>query len=245
MQISLPRHPALAHYAYIALFLSLVTLVEFLIILPESFRGSGLVIAPLALLSAAKFAAVIAFYMHLKFDHRLLTWIFLGGFALSFAVVTALAGLFGAFTPFSQPRALAGDPSPGPYPPPPPPPTLAPTPKPTVAPSDGLVAVGEQIFITGTGQGSATPCFTCHTVAGVNEAVGVLGPDLSHIGSEAANRRPGVSAKDYLVQSIRDPEAFVPQGVERAVPGLMLTAITAGLTDEDVEALVAFLLAQE
>ena len=241
MQISSPRHPTLANYMLIGLFLSLVTLVEFLIILPEGARGSGWVIAPLALLSAVKFAAVIAFYMHLKFDHRLLTWIFLGGFALGFAVVMALAGLFGAFTPFDQPKVFA--PSAVVSDPPLPGPPLPP--KPTAAPIGSLAAAGQQIFITGEGQGVATPCVSCHIVEGVDEAVGLLGPNLSYIGTEAVGRQPGISAREYLEQSIREPEAFVPKGVERAVPGLMLTTITAGLTDEDVEALVAFLLAQE
>ena len=241
MQISAPRHPTVAHYVYIALFLSLVTLVEFLIILPEGFRGSGWVIAPLALLSAVKFAAVIAFYMHLKFDHRLLTWIFLGGFALAFAVVTALVGLFGAFSPFSQPPTNASGPWIDPYPLPTPAPIPRPTLEPTIVPYDGLAAAGRQIFITGAGQGSATPCVTCHTVEGVDEAVGILGPDLSRIGAEAANRQPGMSARDYLEESIREPGAFVRQGM---LPGVMPVTFP-GLTDEDVEALVAFLLEQE
>ena len=101
------RHPTLKQYVGIAIFLFVVTIVEFLIILPEDFRGQGWTIAPLAILSAIKFAAVIFFYMHLKFDNRLLTWIFLGGLALGFAVVMALVGLFGTFTP--SPRAWAQD----------------------------------------------------------------------------------------------------------------------------------------
>ena len=72
-----------------------------------------------------------------------------------------------------------------------------------------------------------------------------MGPDLTHIGTDAATRQPGVSAEDYLRQSITEPEAFVAEGVERAVPGLMLPALTAGLTDEDVDALVAFLMEQK
>ena len=260
------RHPTLKQYVIIAIFLFAITIVEFVIILPEDFRGQGWTIAPLAILSAIKFAAVIFFYMHLKFDNRLLTWVFLGGLALGFAVVLALVGLFTAWTP--SPRAFAEDhakpctldhelggcledrPKP----------VAEPTPGPAAAPDDsgstpaaapappaggGLVDTGRQIFITGAGEGAATPCVTCHTVEGVPEAVGLLGPDLSHIGTEAATRQPGVSAEDYLAQSIRDPESFIAEGVDRATPGLMLAAITAGLTDEDVDALVAFLMAQQ
>ena len=263
------RHPTLKQYVGIAIFLFAVTIVEFVIILPVDFRGAGWTIAPLSILSAIKFAAVIFFYMHLKFDNPLLTWIFLGGLALGVAVVFALVGLFGTFTP--SPRAWAEDLAK--------PCTLdhdnggcledravAVTPtEPEPAASDtgsatteapatttaaapaagGLAATGRQIFITGQGQGSATPCYTCHMIEGVPEAVGLLGPDLTHIGTEAATRQPGVSAEEYLALSIREPESFVAEGVERAIPGLMLTAITAGLTDEDVDALVAFLLEQK
>ena len=86
------RHPTLKQYVIIAIFLFAITIVEFMIILPEGFRGRGWTIAPLAFLSAIKFAAVIFFYMHLKFDNRLLTWVFLGGLALGFAVVFSLGG---------------------------------------------------------------------------------------------------------------------------------------------------------
>ena len=245
------RHPTLKQYVLIAIFLFLVTVVEFLIILPEDFRGQGWTIAPLVILSGSKFAAVILFYMHLKFDSRLLTWIFLGGLSLSFAVVLALMGLFGAVAP-----------------PPPSPWTFVShcplyheydhevgacvvVEEPPVEPRRveidmDEVTVGRQIFITGWGgEGAATPCVTCHTLAGVPEAIGLLGPDLSHIGIDAANRKDGLSAAEYIFESIRDPEAFIAVGLYRAVPGLMLTPITAGLTDGDVEALVAFLLEQK
>ena len=51
-----------------------------------------------------------------------------------------------------------------------------------------------------------------------------------------------MSAEDYLRESIVNPELRVAEGVERATPGLMTTAIVGGLTDEQVDALVAFLL---
>ena len=258
------RHPTLKQYVGIAIFLFVVTIVEFVIILPESYRGAGWTIAPLAILSAIKFAAVIFFYMHLKFDNRLLTWIFLGGLALGFAVVLALVGLFTAWTPglrsyaedHAKPCTLdheagkckedmlaAAPPLESPVEPVETPSETDPVAAPA-APAGGLVATGQQIFLTGQGQGAATACFTCHTISGLSET-GLLGPDLTHIGTDAANRQPGVSAEDYLRHSITDPEAFVAEGVERAVPGLMLPALTAGLTDEDVDALVAFLMEQK
>ena len=259
------RHPTLKQYVGIAIFLFVVTIVEFVIILPVDFRGAGWTIAPLAILSAIKFAAVIFFYMHLKFDNRLLTWVFLGGLALGFAVVLALVGLFTAWTPSARSFAddhakpctldheeggcledkLVAAPAVEPAVEPSDSESQAPETAAPAAPASGLAATGQQIFLTGQGQGAATACFTCHTIAGVPGATGLLGPDLTHIGTDAASRQPGVSAEDYLRQSITDPEAFVAEGIERAVPGLMLPALTAGLTDEDVDALVAFLLEQK
>ncbi len=52
----------------------------------------------------------------------------------------------------------------------------------------------------------------------------------------------GVSAKDHLTESIREPEAFVAEGVEGAIPGLITAAMTASLSGDDVAALVEFLL---
>ena len=86
-------------------------------------------------------------------------------------------------------------------------------------------------------------CATCHTIEGV--ATGMLGPDLTHIGTDAETRKPGVSAEDYIRESIKDPEAFVAEGVERATAGLMLASVTANLTDGQVDALVEFLLEQK
>jgi len=48
-------------------------------------------------LSALKFALVVMFYMHLKFDHRLFSWLFVVPMALAAAVILALMKLFGVF----------------------------------------------------------------------------------------------------------------------------------------------------
>ena len=100
-----------------------------------------------------------------------------------------------------------------------------------------LAAQGRDIF---TGVGG---CTACHTVEGVS--AGLVGPDLTHIGIQGAERKPGLSVKEYITESIRDPEAFVATGVERAIPGVMTQGITAGLSDGEVDALVAFLLEQK
>lgn len=116
--------------------------------------------------------------------------------------------------------------------------TTAPVPTTPPIPGDGGGDADGQALFNGKGT-----CLTCHTIEGV--ASGLIGPDLTHIGTDAATRQPGVSARDYITESIRKPEAFVAEGVERAIPGLMTSALTEGLSDEEVGALVEFLLAQE
>ena len=97
--------------------------------------------------------------------------------------------------------------------------------------------MGEALF---AGSGG---CGACHTIDGVS--AGLVGPDLSKIGADAASRKTGMSARDYIEESIRDPEAFVAEGVERAIPGIMTKAITSGLADDEIEALVDFLADQK
>ena len=99
------RHPTFKQYVWVAIILFAITIVEFLIIVPQGWRGTGAVIAPLAILSTIKFAIVIMFYMHLKFEAKLFSIIFVGGLALALFVGFAMIGLFGTFQP--QPRSFA------------------------------------------------------------------------------------------------------------------------------------------
>ena len=79
-------HGGLKQYGLLAIFLAIITLIEFLIIVPEGLQGSGVVIAPLVILSVIKFFCVVAFFMHLKFEHPLLWQIFVAGLALGLVV---------------------------------------------------------------------------------------------------------------------------------------------------------------
>ena len=251
------RHPTFKQYVVVAIFLFAITLVEFLIIVPENFRGAGWTLAPLVILSVVKFAVVILFYMHLKFDNRMLTWIFLGGLFLGLAVTMSLVGLFGTFTPsprgWAQANAVAFEheaeggvehveappaTEPGVTEPEPAAATTPPASSgPATTPAAGDPARGKEVFL-GTGI-----CFTCHIIEDVSAIA--IGPELTHIGTDAAARKPGLSAAEYIDESIRTPEVFIAEGVERALPGLMTTAITAGLSDDDIANLIAYLLEQK
>ncbi len=94
------HHPSFNQYVLIAIILFAITIVEFLLI----WDRAGIVdhlgpskIPLLVLLSAIKFAIVIMFYMHLKFDNRLLGSVFVAGLALAFLVGIAVISTFVGF----------------------------------------------------------------------------------------------------------------------------------------------------
>lgn len=78
-------------------------------------------------------------------------------------------------------------------------------------------------------------CSSCHTIEGVS--TGTTGPDLTHVATTAVDRVSGMSAEEYLRQSIEDPTTFlVPE-----YPASM-TELRQHLSDQEYEDLVAFLL---
>ena len=113
----------------------------------------------------------------------------------------------------------------------------------TPVPLDPL-ALGEEIFLNVPPEAGpqALWCYQCHQIDGLS--AGKIGPNLTDIGTAAATRKPGMSAEEYIRESIVDPDVFVPE-VPRNTQGLMTKAVTGGLTKEQVDGLVAFLLAQE
>ncbi len=88
-------HPTPKTYFIVAMILSGITAIE-VAIFYATWLGYG-IIPVLAVLSTVKFALVAMFYMHLKYDARLFSTLFLGGLALAFSVVFALIGLFRFF----------------------------------------------------------------------------------------------------------------------------------------------------
>ncbi len=88
-------HPTPAKYVAIAVILSVITLVEVGVVYVVA--GGGFLIALLMALSAVKFALVAMFFMHLRFDHKLFSALFVGGLLLASAVLIALMTLFGVF----------------------------------------------------------------------------------------------------------------------------------------------------
>jgi cytochrome c oxidase subunit 4 len=80
-------------YLMIGAILTVITILE----LAASYSDLGEILVPLLLgLSAVKFATVVAYFMHLRFDSPLFARMFVGSFLLALAILVALLGLFWA-----------------------------------------------------------------------------------------------------------------------------------------------------
>jgi cytochrome c oxidase subunit 4 len=89
-------HPSAGTYLRIAAILTVLTVIEIGVFYIPAFHP---VLAPVLLtLSAAKFALVVMFYMHLKMDNRFFTFLFGGPMLLASAVLLGLLFLFGVLT---------------------------------------------------------------------------------------------------------------------------------------------------
>jgi cytochrome c oxidase subunit 4 len=88
-------HPTPATYFKVAMTLVIITAIE-VAIFYATWLGHG-IIPILVLLSAGKFALVVMFYMHLKYDHRLFSGMFVAGFFVAAGVIFALLALFRFF----------------------------------------------------------------------------------------------------------------------------------------------------
>ncbi len=89
-------HPTPRTYVQVAIILTVITIVEVAIVIVDV--PSLFLVSSLLALSAVKFAFVVGWFMHLKFDARLYQALFLGGLFLAIAVLLALVALFENFT---------------------------------------------------------------------------------------------------------------------------------------------------
>lgn len=84
--------------------------------------------------------------------------------------------------------------------------------------------------------GTHTSCRACHSL---EPGVTLVGPSFAGIAARAAARRPGMSAEEYLYQSIVDPDAYVVDGFKK---GQMVRDSARRLTEDQIRDLVAFLM---
>src|SRR5881409_2519653 len=92
-----------------------------------------------------------------------------------------------------------------------------------------LVKAGEEIFKTkGT-------CEICHRIG----QKGTRAPDLAGVGARAGKTKPGMTAKQYIIESLLQPGAYIVEGYPNIMPQVDKPPIA--LNRSEVWALTAFL----
>lgn len=106
---------------------------------------------------------------------------------------------------------------------------------PTPSPEEELdpVARGKRVYLD-------TGCGGCHAIDGLS--AGNVGPNQTNIATVAATRIPGMSAEDYIHESIVDPSAYVVDGYPDNV---MPKNYSELLSSDQISDLVTFLLSLE
>jgi cytochrome c oxidase subunit 4 len=89
------EHPTWSTYWKVAVILTLITVVEVWVYYIPAFVASRLFVPSLLIMSAVKFAIVVMFYMHLKYDHKLFRALFTGPLTIAILTLIVLLFLFG------------------------------------------------------------------------------------------------------------------------------------------------------
>ena len=93
-------HPTVGTYVKVAVVLGVVTALEVAVVFV---RQLAPIIVPLLLgMAIAKFALVAMFFMHLRYDNKLLTTVFVGPLIIAVGLGVALMSLAGAFLVFGR-----------------------------------------------------------------------------------------------------------------------------------------------
>ncbi len=85
--------------------------------------------------------------------------------------------------------------------------------------------LGKQIY-------AKAACNTCH---GAKKGERIVGPSAYGQFEIAATRKPGISAREYLRESIENPNAFVVEGF---TPGIMPQTFKQTLKPEEIDAIL-------
>ncbi|HXG15160.1 MAG TPA: cytochrome C oxidase subunit IV family protein [Calidithermus sp.] len=93
-------HASVATYLKVAAILAIITALEFGVIYIR--RLAPIVVPLLLVMSAAKFALVALFFMHLRYEGRSVTTLFVGPLLIAIGFVVAMISLRGAFLVFAR-----------------------------------------------------------------------------------------------------------------------------------------------
>ena len=100
LQATQHEHASIGTYVRVAVILCIVTALEFTVIYIR--RLTPILLPLLLVLSAGKFALVVMFYMHLRYDAKPLTFFFVSALLLASGVTLALMTLTGDFLVFKR-----------------------------------------------------------------------------------------------------------------------------------------------
>jgi cytochrome c oxidase subunit IV len=94
------EHSTIGTYLKVAAILSVITALEFAVIYIR--RLTPILIPLLLTLSAGKFALVVMYFMHLRYDRKPLTFLFVAPLLLAVGVAVAVMTLHGDFLVFKR-----------------------------------------------------------------------------------------------------------------------------------------------
>jgi cytochrome c oxidase subunit 4 len=94
------EHATIGTYLRVAAILSVITALEFAVIYIR--RLTPILIPLLLTLSAGKFALVVMYFMHLRYDRKPLTFLFVAPLLLAVGLAVAVMTLHGDFLVFKR-----------------------------------------------------------------------------------------------------------------------------------------------
>jgi cytochrome c oxidase subunit 4 len=92
------EHPTFWTYIKVGTFLTLITIVEVWAYYIPAWVAHWSFVPALLIMSAVKFATVVLFYMHIRYDHRLFKALFTGPLIIACVTLVSLMFLFGHFS---------------------------------------------------------------------------------------------------------------------------------------------------
>jgi cytochrome c551/c552 len=105
--------------------------------------------------------------------------------------------------------------------------------------ASGTMATAEAFPLDGASLFQSKGCAACHTGPDSRSTMGF--PSLVGAAEWAADRRPGLSAPQYLAESMRTPSAFVSPAFVGSIGGTDAMP-DLDLSEAEIDALVGYLL---
>ena len=96
-------HATIKTYLVVAVVLAIFTAIEVATLYVPGIPN-GLLVSSLLVMSAIKFALVVGFFMHLRYDHNIMRSFFIGPLILAILIILALMALFSAYILLPRPH---------------------------------------------------------------------------------------------------------------------------------------------